>query len=118
MSLSPTVFSRYWKAQPLKEYDIYVPLSYNDGRPVEPEKLGRLRDSLLAVFGGVTFFPQENEGYWQMGDIVFRDRIVIFRVLAHDAELGRAFLRGLKEELKADLEQEEILIVEKDAAAL
>ena len=102
----------------LKEYEIYVPLTYNDGRPVEPEKLGELKDLLLAIFGGVTFFPQENEGYWRTGDVVFRDRIVIFRVLTGDIELAQTFLRGLKEQLKEDLDQEEILIVEKDATAL
>jgi hypothetical protein len=31
---------------------------------------------------------------------------------------ARKFFRGLKEELKRDLEQEEILIVEKDAELL
>ena len=106
------------KGRPLREYDIYLPLTYNDGRQVESEKLESIKDVLLAVFGGVTFFPQENEGYWRMGDVVFRDRIVIFRVLATDTDLAQTFLRGLKEQLKADLEQEEILIVEKEAETL
>ena len=73
---------------------------------------------LLAVFGGVTFFPQENEGHWRMGDVVFQDRIVIFRVLTPDVEFARTFLKGLKEQLKADLEQEDILIVEREAETL
>jgi len=47
----------------VKEYDIYVPLTYNDGSPVEPRKLTRLRERLLEQFGGVTFFPQSNEGF-------------------------------------------------------
>jgi len=102
----------------LREYDIYVPLTYNDGRPIEPDALTDLKDLLLAVFGGVTFFPQENEGYWRVGDVVFRDRIVIFRVLTQEIDLARTFLAGLKEQLKADLEQEDILIVEKQAKAL
>jgi len=102
----------------LKEYDIYVPLTYNDGRPVEPEKLAGLKDLLLAIFGGVTFFPQENEGYWRVGDVVFRDRIVIFRVLTAEVSLARTFLRGLKEQLKVDLDQKDVLIVEKEARTL
>lgn len=39
----------------MKEYDLYVPLAYNDGRPIEGRKLARLRERLLAVFGGLTF---------------------------------------------------------------
>jgi len=46
----------------LKEYDVYVPLTYSDGRLIETEKLAGLKDLLLGVFGGLTFFPQENEG--------------------------------------------------------
>ena len=37
---------------PVKEYDLYVPLAYNDGRPIEGRKLVRLREHLLAEFGG------------------------------------------------------------------
>lgn len=53
-----------------------------------------------------------------MGDVVFRDEIVIFRVLAGDARAARRFFRDLKRELLRELEQEEILIVEKDARTL
>jgi hypothetical protein len=46
------------------------------------------------------------------------DEIVIFRVLTANVRAARRFFRKLKAELKRDLEQEEILIVEKDAEAL
>jgi hypothetical protein len=50
----------------VKEYDIYVPLTYNDGQPIERRKLVRLRERLLAQFGGLTFFPQHNDGFWTL----------------------------------------------------
>jgi len=53
-----------------------------------------------------------------MGHVTFRDEIVIFRVLSADLRGARRFFRKLKSELKQDLEQEEILIVEKDADVL
>jgi hypothetical protein len=34
----------------VKEYDLYVPLNYNDGSPIERRKLLRLRERLLAQF--------------------------------------------------------------------
>jgi hypothetical protein len=102
----------------VKEYDIYIPLTYNDGSPVEGRKIERIGEMLLEQFGGVTFFPQANQGFWKMGEVVFKDQIVIFRVLTARTNFARRFLAKLKEKLKKDLEQEEILIVEKDAKRL
>jgi hypothetical protein len=102
----------------VKEYDIYVPLKYNDGSPIESRKLVNLRERLLEQFGGVTFFPQSNEGFWTQGGVTYRDEIVIYRVLTDKVRTARRFLSQLKEELKRNLKQEEILIVEKDAELL
>lgn len=50
--------------------------------------------------------------------MTYRDDIVIFRVIAGKPRVARRFFAALKEELKRDLRQEEILIVEKDAELL
>ena len=63
----------------MKEYELYVPLNYNDGSPIQPEKIERIGQRLLEQFGGCTFFPQPNKGTWKMGHVVFCDEIVIFR---------------------------------------
>jgi hypothetical protein len=102
----------------VKEYELYVPLTYNDGSAIEVEKLIRVRERLLEQFGNLTFFPQHNEGYWTMGRVTFRDSIVIYRVVSDKVRMTRRFFRRLKEELKADLKQEEIFIVEKDVNVL
>lgn len=102
----------------MKEYDLYVPLTYNDGSPVEGRKIRRIGNLLLGQFEGVTFFPQANQGFWKMGEVVFKDEIVVFRVLTGKVRSARRFFIKLKEKLKIDLEQEEILIVEKDAKRL
>ena len=101
----------------MKEYDVFVPLYYNDGTPVEVQKFQHLQDILLARFGGLTFFPQVNEGLWRMADVTYRDEIVIYRVITFQEE-SRQFFRKLKERLKAEFDQEEILIVERDVEAL
>lgn len=102
----------------VKEYEIYVPLTYNDGSPIEPTKLVRLRERLLKQFGGLTFFPQRNEGLWSVGGVTYRDEMVIYRVLTSKVRTARQFFTQLKADLKRDLKQEEILIVEKDAEVL
>jgi hypothetical protein len=73
---------------------------------------------LLHEFGGLTFFPQPNEGLWQTAGLTYRDEIVIFRVLTTEVRAARRFFQALKRQLKKDLQQEEILIVEKEAKVL
>jgi hypothetical protein len=50
--------------------------------------------------------------------LTYRDAIVIYRVLTSDAQEARRFLSALKERLKEELQQEEILIVERDMETL
>jgi hypothetical protein len=102
----------------VKEYDIFVPLFYNDGEPIEARKFQRLQAQLLHHFEGLTFFPQPNEGFWRMGSVTYRDEIVIYRVLTRRAGAARRFLADLKEQLKREFKQEEILIVERDIETL
>ena len=66
----------------------------------------------------MTYFPQPNEGLWKMSGVTYRDEIVIYRVIATDVASARRFLSGLKERLKRELRQEDILIVERDVATL
>jgi hypothetical protein len=102
----------------VKEYDLFVPLRYNDGTPIEPIKLRVLQARLLEYFNGVTFFPQPSEGFWKAAGVTYRDEIVIFRVVTDKVRSARQFLKRLKEELKASLRQEEIFIIERDVQQL
>jgi len=54
----------------------------------------------------------------ETGDVTYRDEIVIYRVLTTNSSRARRFLAKLKEQLKTDFAQEEILIVERDVDAL
>jgi hypothetical protein len=102
----------------VREYDLFVPLNYNDGSPIEPRKLQRIHRQLIERFGGLTFFPQPNEGFWKMGDVTYRDQIVVYRVLTTDYKNTRRYFKRLKEELKRQLRQVEILVIERKVATL
>lgn len=80
----------------MKEYDIFVPLRYNDGSPVKPRKFQDLQVRLLEYFNGFTFCPQPREGFWQMGNVTYRDEIVIYRIVTVKVRPARSFLRQLK----------------------
>jgi hypothetical protein len=102
----------------VKEYDLFIPLYYNDGSPIESQKLHRLQTILSEQFDGLTFFPQPNKGHWKMGGVTYRDDIVIYRVLTGNTRRARQFLAKLKHELKHDLQQEDVLIVEREVETL
>ena len=55
----------------MKEYELYVPLKYNDGSTIEPKKLTRLRERLLLHFGSLTYFPQRNQGFWTFAGVTY-----------------------------------------------
>lgn len=98
----------------MKEYDVYLPLSFNDGRPVPDEQIQRFKKLLLDQFGGLTHFPQENEGLWKFGGITFRDKVVILRVLAGDPVQASGFFKEFRQAVQRELKQTELLIVERD----
>ena len=100
------------------EYDVYIPLSYNDGTPVDPQKIADLKRQLQDRFGGLTFFPQRTEGHWKVGTVAFRDDIVICRILSEDVRESRAYFLQLKEEMQQAFRQEEVLIVERKVEVL
>ena len=102
----------------MKEYDIFIPLYYNDGSPIEPAKFQKLQSRLLEKFEGLTYFPQPNQGFWKFGDITYRDEIVIFRVISREPSSSRAFLAEIKEDLRKQFRQEEILIIEREIGLL
>jgi hypothetical protein len=102
----------------MREYELYVPLHYNDGRQIEVDKLAQLKKRLVEEFGGLTHFPQENEGLWRVGSFTFRDRIMIVRVLAGDLRKAESFFRELKADLMREWEQNDVLIVARDVTAV
>ncbi len=102
----------------MKEYDIFIPLYYNDGTPIESAKFQNLQILLLERFEGLTYFPQPNQGFWKFGNMTYRDEIVVYRVLSQNPVTSRGFLADLKEQLKNQFQQQDILIIEREVGLL
>ena len=100
------------------EYELYLPLHYNDGRPIAPEKLKNLKRRLVDEFGGLTHFRQENEGLWKIGEHTFRDRVEIVRVLASDEVSAQRYFAQLKSDLTREWGQQDFLIVSRQVTAV
>jgi hypothetical protein len=100
------------------QYEIYLPLNYNDGRPIEPGKLHQIKEELTYRFGGLTVFPPGTpaEGLWVHKGQLVRDDIVILRVVTtYEAD---DYLKKYEVTLEQRLEQEEVLIVKMPAYRL
>lgn len=93
------------------QYDIYLPLLYNDGREIELEKFELTRNELVQTFGGLTVLPGSGfaSGFWRIGSVVHKDQIRIFKVLT--AQHDPLFWDSYKNRLQARFEQKEILII-------
>ena len=102
----------------MKEYDIFIPLFYNSGSPIEPAKFQELQSRLLERFEGLTYFPQANQGFWKFGNMTYRDEIVIYRVISQDSAASREYLKDLKKHLRREFDQLDILIIERDVGVL
>lgn len=100
------------------EYELYLPLHYNDGRPIDPDKLKNLKRRLVDEFGGLTHFRQENEGLWKIGEHTFRDRVEIVRVLASNETAAQTYFLQLKSDLAKEWNQQDFLIVSRQVTAL
>ncbi len=97
-----------------KEYELYVPLHFNDGRRVPPVMLKRLKHRLVNQFGGLTEFRHKQEGVWRIGTVLFRDQIVVLRVLSTEPpRKARSFWKEITTTLKKQWKQKDVLLVVK-----
>ena len=97
-----------------RRYDIYLPLTYNDGRLIADELFRVVQRRLLGRFGGVTAQQQESplQGMWQSGGRVYHDQVIVMTALDFHRHGSTRFIAELKHALLADFEQLDILITE------
>ncbi len=96
----------------VRRYEIYLPLFYNDGTPVEPEKFDQVERELVEQFGRVTTVQRQFplRGVWQREHQTYLDLIVVFTVLDLSGVDVEHFFTPYKEALKTRFHQGEVLI--------
>ncbi|HJP91667.1 MAG TPA: hypothetical protein VJ875_06905 [Pyrinomonadaceae bacterium] len=97
----------------MKKYEIYLPLKYNDGSDVEPEKLEEIQQQLIAVFGAMTVssLSAPFQGTWRYGGVKFIDDIIRIEIITNE---DLSFFKNFKRQLKRALRQLDILITVQD----
>lgn len=100
----------------LYRVDIYLPVKDNAGELVSPAKFRRIKNQILAQFGGLTITSMWGNptytGFWRSPEtgVLYQDKNTIFTVLAPQSDKTVTFFMRQKEQWKSELEQEEILL--------
>lgn len=87
-----------------------LPLAYNDGPPVEPEKHERTREELIARFSAASCLPATLRGIWVHEGQRYEEDFIRLFVDVPDTRANRQFFVKLKKTLLARFEQLEIYI--------
>lgn len=98
----------------MREFEIYLPTTMNNGTPVDGVEIQRIKDKLANAFGGYTHLRHRSEGVWRMGGVTFRDEVTIVRVL--DDGSAKFDMRAFKKSIEAALQQEAVLIISRDVS--
>ena len=96
----------------MREYKIYLPLKYNDGKDIEEEKLREIKTELVDAFGAITVSSLSSpyQGRWKYGGVEYIDDIIKIEIVATNDRATKRFFKDLKVRLKESLQQIDILI--------
>jgi hypothetical protein len=94
------------------EYEIYLPMVHDDGSPVDPHAIQRIKDTVVDAFGGYTHFDQRLAGAWRVGGVTFYDQVTILRVL--DDGTTAFDMTAFRASIAKALRQKTVLIVARD----
>jgi hypothetical protein len=95
----------------MREFEVYLPMTTNDGAPVDAAAIQRIKETLMRAFGGYTHLDQRFQGAWSMGGVTFREDVTILRVL--DDGTARFDMYAFKAKIESALNQQKVLIVER-----
>ena len=93
--------------------EILVPIFYNNGTSVEPEKYRILFEELVRQFGAVS--SEDNNiinGYWinPQDNKAYADKNKLYWIIVTDTEENRQYFANLQNKLESLFKQESILI--------
>ncbi len=94
-----------------RRYEMLLPLKFNDGRPVGPERFYQTRVDLIAQFGCLTLEPSFVQGTWTQGGVQYEDELMRFTVDVDDTPENYQFFAAFKSVLMERFEQLDIYLV-------
>src|SRR5436190_1433705 len=97
-----------------RRYDLYLPLTDNNGLPFADNLFKEVQRRLLDRFSGLTAQQREFplQGIWHGGTRRYLDLVIIMTVLDFRRQGSSRFIARLKQDLLREFDQLEILITE------
>ena|SRR5690348_8894887 len=91
-------------------YTIFLPLTDNNGNPIEPALLDKVQDEIVTAIGGLTRYAP-GVGVWRnpMGH-VYRDLVLPIQILVPDDAEMQSWIVQQIAKMAALLEQEQIFV--------
>lgn len=102
----------------LKRYEILLPLTYNDGTPIEESHFLKTNEELLEEFSATTIDTIIATGSWLYQGVLYNDRLLRIRIDVEASDKNTDFLRHYKEKLKERFKQIDIWITSYDIEIL
>jgi hypothetical protein len=90
----------------MRKYEIHLPLSYEDGKPIERAKIKRACDELVTAFGS---FAVPRQRAWKYDGVGYVE-IMRIEILTAEDKVPKKLLKDFKERLKDSFRQTDILI--------
>ena len=100
----------------MKEYEIYLPTTHNDGTPTDRAAIERFKGMLASAFGGYTHLRLSSEGSIEGRRGNFPGRGTIVRVL--DDGKNDFDMPAFKKSVETVLQQQSVLIVEREVSVV
>jgi len=97
-------------ARKRSRFEILLPITYNDGTPIEEDKFALTRNELIKQFDACSMDTVQVSGYWLYQGIFYVDLLRRFWVDAKDTRATRQFFKRFKSTLKDRFQQEDIWI--------
>jgi hypothetical protein len=93
-----------------RRYEMLLPLKYNDGRPIEHEKIYQTREELIARFDAISFLPGLVQGIWLHEGTRYEDDLLRVMIDVDDIPENYEFFVNFKVALCERFQQVEIYI--------
>src|SRR5262249_49512639 len=94
-----------------RRYEILLPLTHNDGRPVNPKKFAQTRAELMARSDRLTILPYGVLSIWGHEGTRYEGEFTLLIVDVDDTPEKARFFAGFKAILMERFEQIEIYII-------
>jgi hypothetical protein len=105
----------------LKLYRIFLPKVYNNGKPIEKEKIRKVTDDLTKKFGGYTLNPlaylplMEGVGTSNKTHKIYTEQVICIELFIQDTFNNQSWMKAFTEMIRQEFKQEELFVIVQNA---